>query len=156
VQPRSSSVALAAAASVLENGIYTLRQLAHMPARASSESVDTPTCRTKKIASMPSELAGAMSEAPSPHPLGPAGYRLQGQTAGRSYSTLARPTGSACGHAVYGKLARLNLAHPTVPSQSRSAPANCSAAAAKLGRSLAGRFFEVLTAAWRRPWAARC
>ena len=155
MQPRSLSVALAAAASVLENGIYT-QQLAHMPARASSESVDTPTCRTKKIASMPSELAGAMSEAPSPRPPRPAGYRLQGQTAGRSYSTLARPTGSACGHAVFGKLARQNLAHPTVPSQSRSAPANCSAAAAKLGRSLAGRFFEVLTAAWRRPWAARC
>jgi hypothetical protein len=43
------------------------QQLAHMPARASSESVDTPTCLTKKIASMPSELAGAMSDA-APRP----------------------------------------------------------------------------------------
>jgi hypothetical protein len=80
---------------------------------------------------------------------------LQGQTAGRSYSTLALPTGSACGRAASGKLASRNLAHPAVPSPSCAASANCSAAAAKLGLCGAARFFEVLTAAWRRPRAAR-
>ena len=71
VQPRSRSVALAAAASVLENGIYTAART-HASTRF-VRSVDTPTCRTKKIASMPSELAGAMSDAPAPRPPRPAG-----------------------------------------------------------------------------------
>ena len=42
-----------------------------------------------------------------------------------------------------------------MPSPSRAAPAPRSAAPAKLGRGRAARFFEVLTAAWRRPRAAR-
>ena len=52
-----------------------------------------------------------------------AGAARLGQTAGRSYSTLARPTGSACGRAACGKLARRNLAQPALPSPSRAAPA---------------------------------
>jgi hypothetical protein len=82
-------------------------------------------------------------------------FELQGQTAGRSYSTLERPTGSACGRAACGKLARRNLANPALPSPSRAEPAPRSAAPAKLGRGRAARFFEVLTAAWHRPRAAR-
>jgi hypothetical protein len=41
VQPRSRSIALAAAVSVLENGIYTATRTLH--ASTSPESVDTPT-----------------------------------------------------------------------------------------------------------------
>jgi hypothetical protein len=71
VQSRNRSVAPAAAANVLENCIST----AHMPARAASESADTPTYRTETLASTPPEIALALPAAPAPRPPRPAGQR---------------------------------------------------------------------------------
>ena len=50
-------------------------RLAHVP-RALSESLDTPTCLSKKLASTSPELAGAQPAAPAPSAPRPAGQRL--------------------------------------------------------------------------------
>jgi hypothetical protein len=52
------------------------RQLAHMPAHASSENVDTPHIPHQKLASTTPELAGAQPAAPAPRPPRPAVQRL--------------------------------------------------------------------------------
>jgi hypothetical protein len=59
--------------------IASPRQLAHMPARAASESVDTTTHRTEKLASTPQSSL----EPYWPRPPRPAGQRLGRQLAGK-------------------------------------------------------------------------